>query len=269
MEKRFIIMIGPSCSGKSSIIRKLMEMKPGMFAIPKSVTTRARRPGESDDEYQFVTEAEFQKLLDNGELLESAEYCGNYYGLSRKSVQDVQAQGKIPVRAMEINGVRAIVDGLMDDDDVDVRIVYVDRDDAKILSSLLDRDIPKEDKIRRILSLRAEVEFADECHLTVDNNGSLLWPVLSILAELGLSQVVDAAFVSQWDEQNEYASDCKVDLGTGKVFDIQSSGAAPDGILTQERVEIRIGKDEYDFEVEDTEDGYKIVFPMLAEYHEG
>src|ERR1700739_5166631 len=77
---RVVVLSGPSAVGKSTGVRCLRERIPNLhFSV--SATTRAPRPGEVDGvDYQFVTSARFQQLIDEGELL---EWAGVYGGLPR------------------------------------------------------------------------------------------------------------------------------------------------------------------------------------------
>ena len=78
---------GPSGAGKSTVIGRLMEQREDLcFSV--SVTTRAPRPGEEDGrDYFFVSPQRFQELVEDGYLLEHAEYVGNYYGTPRGYVE--------------------------------------------------------------------------------------------------------------------------------------------------------------------------------------
>ncbi len=76
---------GPSGVGKSTVIERLRERLPFHFSV--SVTTRRPRKGEHDGvDYYFVSGIEFERLLEKGELLESAEYSGRSYGTPRGPV---------------------------------------------------------------------------------------------------------------------------------------------------------------------------------------
>ena len=80
-----IVLSGPSGVGKSTVISKLLsERKDIYFSV--SFTTRKPREGEVDGvNYNFVSREEFERMIEDGELLEYAEYVGNYYGTSLRS----------------------------------------------------------------------------------------------------------------------------------------------------------------------------------------
>ncbi|PHM44900.1 guanylate kinase [Xenorhabdus mauleonii] len=89
------IVSAPSGAGKSSLIQALLKTQP-LYDTQVSVshTTRQARPGENHGEhYFFVTVDEFQTMISNDEFLEHACVFGNYYGTSRKVIEDTLASG--------------------------------------------------------------------------------------------------------------------------------------------------------------------------------
>ncbi|MDC9598073.1 guanylate kinase [Xenorhabdus anantnagensis] len=89
------IVSAPSGAGKSSLIQALLKTQP-LYDTQVSVshTTRQARPGENHGEhYFFVTVDEFQNMISHDEFLEYACVFGNYYGTSRKVIEDTLASG--------------------------------------------------------------------------------------------------------------------------------------------------------------------------------
>ncbi|CDG19488.1 guanylate kinase [Xenorhabdus doucetiae] len=89
------IVSAPSGAGKSSLIQALLKTQP-LYDTQVSVshTTRQARPGENHGEhYFFVTVDEFQNMISNDEFLEYACVFGNYYGTSRKVIEETLASG--------------------------------------------------------------------------------------------------------------------------------------------------------------------------------
>ena len=76
-----IVFSGPSGVGKGTVRREIFESSENQFQYSVSMTTRAQRPGEVDGvDYFFRTREEFEELIRQGQMLEYAEYVGNYYG---------------------------------------------------------------------------------------------------------------------------------------------------------------------------------------------
>jgi guanylate kinase len=89
-----LVLASPSGAGKSSISRSLFEDDPNI-ALSVSVTTRARRTDEIDGKhYHFISPGEFERMRGAGELLESAEVHGNFYGTPRARVEERLSAGR-------------------------------------------------------------------------------------------------------------------------------------------------------------------------------
>lgn len=103
-KNNLIIFTGPSGVGKGTIVKKLFKDLPNVeFSV--SCTTRTQRPGEIEGKnYFFKTKQEFQQMITNDELLEWAEFVGNYYGTPRKFVEEKLAEGKDVFLEIEVQG---------------------------------------------------------------------------------------------------------------------------------------------------------------------
>ena len=88
-EGTLFIVAAPSGAGKSTLVNALLEREPSI-SLSISHTTRPPRPGEQyGRHYYFVERAEFEREVSEGIFLEHAEVHGNFYGTSRKTVQDL------------------------------------------------------------------------------------------------------------------------------------------------------------------------------------
>jgi guanylate kinase len=103
-EPLVLIVSGPSGSGKSTLVKKILQLPNTMLSV--SCTTRAPRKAESDGKwYNFVSEAEFQRMVERGEFLEYAQVFGkNWYGTPRKWLDEAQAQKKDLVLEIDVQG---------------------------------------------------------------------------------------------------------------------------------------------------------------------
>ena len=101
---QLIVLSGPSGVGKSTVIEELLgERKDIYFSV--SFTTRSPRVGEADGvNYNFVSREEFERMIAADELLEYAQYVGNYYGTSLKVIQDKLAAGVDVLLDIDVQG---------------------------------------------------------------------------------------------------------------------------------------------------------------------
>lgn len=102
------ILSSPSGAGKSTISRRLLADDPALsFSV--SATTRAPRPGEEDGvDYLFRSRAQFEAMVDEGEMLEHAEVFGNFYGTPRAPVEAAIGAGRDVIFDVDWQGAQQI-----------------------------------------------------------------------------------------------------------------------------------------------------------------
>jgi len=89
-----IVLSSPSGAGKTTISRMLLESDPEIM-MSVSATTRPKRPGEAEDvDYHFVSDAEFERLIDSGEFVEWAPVFGFRYGTPKAPVKSALREGR-------------------------------------------------------------------------------------------------------------------------------------------------------------------------------
>lgn len=102
------MLSGPSGVGKSTVVQHLRSQRPDVW-LSVSATTRRPRPGETHGvEYFFVDHAEFADLVARGELLEYAEFAGNFYGTPRGPVIERLEAGTPVLLEIELQGARQV-----------------------------------------------------------------------------------------------------------------------------------------------------------------
>jgi guanylate kinase len=109
-DKKPLLMVlsGPSGAGKDAVLNRL-KLVHFPIAHITTMTTRSRRPKEKDGiDYYFVTKEQFQKLIDNNELLEWANVYGNFYGVPKQAVRDALAEGKDTIIKIDVQGAATI-----------------------------------------------------------------------------------------------------------------------------------------------------------------
>ncbi|WP_062202242.1 guanylate kinase [Demequina salsinemoris] len=106
---RLVVLAGPTAVGKGTVVRALKEARPEIW-VSVSATTRAPRPGEVDGvHYFFVTPEEFDRMIEDGELLEWATVHGTHrYGTPRRPVEERLAQDVPCVLEIDLQGARQV-----------------------------------------------------------------------------------------------------------------------------------------------------------------
>jgi guanylate kinase len=103
-----IVVSGFSGAGKGTVMKALLE-RYEQYALSVSATTRAPRPGEEEGKaYFFKSREAFEQMIADGELIEYANYVGNYYGTPKAYVEEQLSLGKDVILEIEIQGARKI-----------------------------------------------------------------------------------------------------------------------------------------------------------------
>ncbi len=99
-----VVVSAPSGGGKGTILKELFRQDSNL-RLSVSATTRAPRPGEVHGQhYYFLSREEFKGLVERGEMLEHAEYVGNYYGTPRGPVEQWMDEGRDVLLEIEVQG---------------------------------------------------------------------------------------------------------------------------------------------------------------------
>lgn len=157
MQKKGVLTVisGFSGAGKGTIMKELVNQYPYFLSV--SATTRAPRDGEVHGrEYFFHTREEFENMIQNSELIEWAEYVGNYYGTPKKAVEQQLAEGKDVLLEIEMQGGMLVKEQFPD-----AVLVFITPPSADILKErLIGRGTESKEEIdRRLTRAYEEVAF--------------------------------------------------------------------------------------------------------------
>jgi len=109
------VIAGPSGVGKGTVVARLLERDPERLALSVSATTRRPRPAETEGvEYRFVSDADFDRMVAAGELLEWAEIVGHRSGTPRRFVEEQRAAGRDVVLEIDVKGAAQVRDQVPD-----------------------------------------------------------------------------------------------------------------------------------------------------------
>ncbi len=108
---KVLVIVGPSGVGKDTVMQKVFDKYPSKFKKGVTHTSRKMRPGEKEGyNYYYVSKEEIIKLKDEGGLIEHNFYNGNYYGLSKKELENGTKSDKIMYVIIDINGAQSVYD---------------------------------------------------------------------------------------------------------------------------------------------------------------
>jgi guanylate kinase len=110
-----LVVSSPSGAGKTTLTRNLLEREENV-SLSISVTTRTRRPSEIDGvHYHFISNRRFEAMRDSGELLESAEVHGNFYGTPREPVEKALSAGSDVLFDIDWQGTQQLYEKMRND----------------------------------------------------------------------------------------------------------------------------------------------------------
>ena len=106
----FVFLDGASASGKSTIKNRLLSDEEFAFAYAKRYTTRAPRHDDLiNDDYVFVSAADFQRMRDTGDLIEFRDFLfGMSYGIGKSALKDAASRSSNVLAVMNLGSVRSI-----------------------------------------------------------------------------------------------------------------------------------------------------------------
>lgn len=157
MRGLLIVFSGPSGVGKGTVRKEIFDTPNHEFEYSVSATTRSPREGEVDGvDYHFISKEEFEQMIEKGEMLEYAEYVGNYYGTPLKYVNETLDSGKDVFLEIEVKGAEQVKEKAPDG----VFIFLTPPDLTELRKRITDRGTDAEDVINeRMKTAREEIDM--------------------------------------------------------------------------------------------------------------
>ncbi|NQU83749.1 MAG: guanylate kinase [Parcubacteria group bacterium] len=166
MSGKLVIITGSSGSGKDSVIEEIQ--KQGLdFCWVITTTTRKKRENEKDGKsYHFRSREEFEKMIENNELLEHEEIYGNYYGSTVKEVEGCFSKNELTIFKIDTTGASTIKKKFPD-----ALVIFIAPPSFEILEKRLkNRGTEKPEEIKRRLDkVRQEIEMSKDFDESVVN----------------------------------------------------------------------------------------------------
>ena len=163
-----IVFSGPSGVGKGTVRQEIFSTPDHKFEYSVSMTTRAQRPGEVDGkDYFFRSREVFEELIRNGQMLEYAEYVGNYYGTPLTYVNETLDKGVDVFLEIEVQGALQVKKKVPDA----VFIFLTPPDLNELQERLVGRGTDSEEVIaQRIERAREEIALMSEYDYAIVND---------------------------------------------------------------------------------------------------
>lgn len=180
-----IVLSGPSGVGKDSVLKLILKERKDL-RLSISYTTRLPRQGEVNGvDYHFVSKEEFEKLINDGEMLEYATYCGNYYGTRSFEIDEELLKGNSVILEIEVQGAHQVIKKRKDA----VSVFLVPSSIKELRNRLIGRGLDSEETINnRILVAEKEIMSAADYDYIVVNDK------LQICAE-DVCKIIDSEYM--------------------------------------------------------------------------
>lgn len=170
MKGKLIIFSAPSGSGKTTIVRHLLNKYPDLLAFSVSASTREQRDHEvNGKDYYFIPKKEFRERIANNEFAEWEEvYAGNYYGTFKTEIERLWNEGKQVLFDVDVKGGLKLKEIYRDN----ALAVFVKvSSEAEIIRRLSERGTETEKSLEtRLGKVRYELSFEDKFDVVLVND---------------------------------------------------------------------------------------------------
>ena len=165
-----IVISGPSGTGKSTVVKQLLQQSTMPLELSISATTRQPRPGEKNGvDYHFLSPGEFERQRDRGDFLECFEVfqTGFWYGTFREAVTTSLEKGKWVTLEIDVDGALAVMEQYPEAITIFVRPPSMEELERRLRG----RGTENDEKIRRRLDVaRREMTLVDRYRHDVVND---------------------------------------------------------------------------------------------------
>jgi guanylate kinase len=163
-----VVLTGPSGAGKDTLVARLRDLPGCNFGFAVTATSREPRQGEVDGrDYHFVTRAEFERMVQDGEMLEHAVVYGQLKGVPRRSVRAVLEAGQDVLLRTDIQGAHTLKE--LVPDAVTIFVAPPTREEME--RRLRERDSDTREQIEeRLATATEEMRAAHEFDYVVTND---------------------------------------------------------------------------------------------------
>ncbi len=167
-----VILSGVSGAGKDTVKKELLKRLDYVDTLP-SFTTRAKRDGDVEGKtYHFITREDFEERIKNGEFYEYDIHHNEYYGTSKKLLNDKIESGKVIVKDIDVNGTENLMELLKND--TKVVSIFLKVSKGELEARLRQRvDKPSDEEIKMRLSRFGYEESKIDIYDYVINNNNL------------------------------------------------------------------------------------------------
>lgn len=172
MRPKIVIVAGPGGAGKNTLTRELVKRLPNLKNITTKMTTRAIRPGEIQGQsYLYVSDDEFNRAIEDGQLLEHGSFNGYQHGVLKKPLEDAITSNQSIILDVETKGAQLIKKQYPDE----TVLIFITAPLDELRTRYIARgQSSKEADQRLAIAVRDELPMAKYYDLVVENrNGHL------------------------------------------------------------------------------------------------
>lgn len=159
-------MVGPAGAGKNAIMNEVLHQMPDLHQLPTATTRPMRMTEQQGREHQFVTEAEFQDMERNKELIESQVVHKHMYGTPRKTIEDAMRDGRDLIADIEVLGATYLHNAYPNN----TVLIFVEPPSVdELISRMAKRGETQEEINTRLQRVEMEMQYAPQCDYLITN----------------------------------------------------------------------------------------------------